>query len=165
MKTSQVILLSLALGLGLTQAGCKVNVTADGPVVQDNPVVWDIALANGNWSTGCYVNQGGFASEETLNLDNGNFAMTGKYYKLNTCTAAELQHSTSSSGRVVIIKESDKEPGSYEADLEVPLGGGATQIIQDLVRLESGKLYLGDHMAPYNGKYPSKVDMAKVFSK
>lgn len=169
MKTSQVLITSISLILALSQIGCSAKITAESPQPDggNNPQgsKLDLAQANGVWKTGCYVEVYGFASESTLELNNGNFKTTSKAYNGATCDPAQVTHSYTGQGKFVVVKESDKESGSWEIDIQTDQGNGVTVTQYDLVRLENGELYLGDVSAPQNGSYPSKVDKKKAFKK
>jgi len=169
MKTSQVLISSLALAACLLQIGCKAKVESDAPSIDiagsQGGGGFDLAAANGMWKTGCYMEKFGFATETDLELNNGAFKMTMKLYKKAGCQAADLDQTQSSEGKIIVVKPSDKEAGSYEVNVEASQGNGVTVTQYDLIRLENGKLFMGDLSAPANGDYPSKVDLDKAYTK
>jgi hypothetical protein len=168
MKTSQVLISSLALAICLLQIGCKAKVEGEAPsidIVGPQGGGFDLAAANGNWKTGCYMEKFGFPTETNLDLNNGVFKMTMKLYKHAGCQAADIDQSLSSEGKFVVTRQSDKEAGSYEVNIESDKGNGVTLTQYDLIRLANGKLYMGDPSAPLNGSYPSKADLDKAFTK
>lgn len=171
MKTSQVLMSTIALLIATSQMACSAKIeggSGEGPsslFPGQQSAGFDIASMDGNWKTGCVVEDYGFAMSSTLNVSSGNFEATTKVYKYNRCEETELMDSQTSKGRVVAGAESSSEAGSYQIDLEIPQGNNVTVIEHDLVRFENGKLYLGDHQEAYNGFYPSKVDKKKPYTK
>lgn len=170
MKTSQVLMSTIALFLVATQIACSAKIEGGAEeIISGLPgqqsAGFDVNLMDGNWKTGCVMEAYGFASDSVLSVSGGQFEATTKVYKYNTCNESELMDSQTTKGRFVAAGESSTEPGSFQVDLEIPQGGNVTVIQYDLVRLVGNKLYLGDHLAPANGYYPSKVDMNKPYTK
>lgn len=168
MKTSQVLISSLSLLLSFSQMACSAKITSESPAADDpKPLTggFDINTANGTWSTGCFVEKTGFASQTVLTISNASFDISVKYFKSNICQDPDIQFSYENKGLIVVQQESTSEAGSFEVDLRTDQGGGVTTIEKDLVRLENNELYLGDQSAPKNGVYPSKVDRLKVLTK
>jgi len=173
MKTSQVLMstIALILSLGASQMACTAKIEGGAEEVlsglpgQQNSGGFDVNLMDGNWKTGCVVEDYGFATDSTLTVSGGNFEATTKVYKYTRCVEAELMDSQTTKGRVVAAGESSSEAGSFQIDLEIPQGNSVTLIEHDLVRLVDSKLYLGDHKASYNGYYPAKVDTKKPYTK
>lgn len=171
MKTSQVIMSALIVLLAASQTACSAKI--EGSSSNDLPNLgpgpqnagFNIESLDGQWKTGCVKDIPGYPMEQFLTLSGGNYTSVAKMYMGAECEQAALYDTQTKSGRFVAGLESPTEPGSYQIDIETPQGPNVTAIEYDLARIEDGKLYLGDYMAPYNGNYPSKVNKKLAFTK
>jgi hypothetical protein len=63
-----------------------------------------------------------------------------------------------------MVGPSATEVGSYKVKIQT-IDDGMTFTVQDLVRIQKTRLFLGDFTSPQDGGYPSRVDRTRPYSK
>lgn len=158
MKTSHLFVSSLLTIALLT--GCNVKLEGKSDPA-NNGLNTPTSILDGTWKTGC-ISQNSYYFKGQVKISGTTYQSVSSVFSDSNCATA-LFPAQSSEGTYTLTSRSD---GLYNITMYSDLGNGASQIFNDILKLESGRFYMGDaSTAAGADNRPTVLDMNKPYIK